>query len=349
MTKKMFLISIAILFIIGACSSTETIRDEPESSVGETDINVAEPTPYPEISKDGVDEVVEEPTPYPGPEDVDWPLVIVDDLGNTVEFQAYPDRIVSLSPSLTEILFAVGAGNQVVGRDEFSVYPEAALEIENVGSLYNEIPVETILDLDPDLVVVAQIVSEEDIQVLLDLGILVFWQENPNDFNELYANILEIAEMTGHPEEADALVAELESRVESVESTLANATREPLVFYELDATDPSNPWTTGSGTFIDYILTKAGGKNAAAELQGEYVQISAEELIAVNPEIILLSDALYGITPESVAERPGWEVITAVQNDAIYPIDPNIMSVPGPRLVDALETTARMLHPELFE
>ncbi len=89
--------------------------------------------------------------------------------------------------------------------------------------------------------------------------------------------------------------------------------------------------------------------NAAAALQGEYAQISAEELIDVNPEIILLSDALYGVTPESVAGRPGWDGISAVTNGAIYPIDPNMMSVPGPRLVDALEETAKLVHPELFE
>jgi iron complex transport system substrate-binding protein len=121
------------------------------------------------------------------------------------------------------------------------------------------------------------------------------------------------------------------------------------VFYELDATDPSNPWTAGSGTFIDYIITQAGGTNAASTLQGDYAQLSSEQLIAVDPEVILLADALYGVTPESVAARPGWDVITAVMETAIYPIDPNMMSVPGPRLVDALEETARLLHPELFE
>jgi iron complex transport system substrate-binding protein len=92
-----------------------------------------------------------------------------------------------------------------------------------------------------------------------------------------------------------------------------------------------------------------GGLNAASALQGDYAQISAEELIDVNPDIILLGDALYGVTPESVAERPGWNVIAAVQNGLIFPIDPNMMSVPGPRLVDALEETAKLIHPELFE
>ena len=117
----------------------------------------------------------------------------------------------------------------------------------------------------------------------------------------------------------------------------------------MDATDPANPWTSGADTFIDYIITMAGGTNAASALEGDYAQISTEALIAVNPDVILLADAPYGVTAEIVAERPGWDIITAVMENALYPVDPNMMSVPGPRLVDALEETARLLHPELFE
>jgi iron complex transport system substrate-binding protein len=250
---------------------------------------------------------------------------------------------------MTEILFAIGAGDQLVGREDYSVYPETALEVESIGSLWEGVPTEAILALEPDLILAAQIISEENIQVLLDLGLLVYWQENPTDFDSLYENLLDIAEITGHTQETQILVSDLQTRVESVVTTIADAKDAPSVFYELDATDPANPWTTGSGTFIDYIITMAGGVNAAAALEGDYAQISAEELIVVNPEIILLADALYGTTPESVAERPGWDVIAAVQNEAIYPIDPGIMSVPSPRLVDGLEETARFIHPELFE
>jgi iron complex transport system substrate-binding protein len=145
------------------------------------------------------------------------------------------------------------------------------------------------------------------------------------------------------------LIADLQTRVKSVEEKIATAENSTIAFYELDGTDPANPWTTGSGTFIDYIITLAGGVNAAAALEGDFAQISSEELIAVNPDVILLSDAMYGTTPESVTERPGWNVITAIQNEAIYPFDPGLLSIPGPRLVDGLEELARLLHPGLFE
>ena len=251
---------------------------------------------------------------------------------------------------MTEILFAIGAGDQLVGRDDFSLYPEEALEVESVGSLWEGLPTEAILALEPDLILAAEIISEENVQALLDLGLNVYWQSNPTDFDGLYENLLDLAEITGHTEETQVLVADLQTRVSQVENVIATAKDAPVVFYELDASmDPANPWTTGSGTFIDYIITLAGGVNAAAALEGDYAQISIEELIAVNPEIILLSDALYGVTPESVAARPGWDAILAVQNGAMFPIDPNMMSVPGPRLVDALEEVAQIVHPELFQ
>jgi iron complex transport system substrate-binding protein len=276
-------------------------------------------------------------------------MTFTDDHGSTIELAGYPQKIVSLSASTTEILFAIGAGGQVVGRDEFSVYPEAALEVTNIGAMWEELPAEAILALEPDLVVAAQIISEEQVQALRDLGLNIYWQANPLTYEELWENLRDFARLTGHEAETEALIADLDARVKAVQEKVATVSERPSVFYELDATDPSNPWTTGSGTFIDYIITEAGGTNAASALQGDYAQISSEQLIAVNPDVILLADAPYGTTPESVAARPGWDVITAVKENALYPIDPNIMSVPGPRLVDALERTAELLHPELFE
>lgn len=296
---------------------------------------------------------VTEPTEAPMPEPTEEPaskiMVFEDDMGNMFELEGYPQAIVSISASTTEILFAIGAGDQVVGRDEYSIYPEEAIEVTSVGAMWEELPAEAILALEPDLVVAAQIISEEQVAALRDLGLKVYWQDNPTSYEELWENLRDFAKLTGHESETEALIADLEARVQAVQEKTATVTELPSVFYELDATDPSNPWTAGTGTFIDYIITQAGGTNAASALEGDYAQISSEQLIAINPDVILLADAPYGTTPESVAERPGWDVIKAVQEDAIYPIDPNMMSVPGPRLVNALEETARLVHPELFE
>ncbi len=286
-------------------------------------------------------EITEEPAPEK--------MTFIDDLGITIELEGYPQAIVSISASTTEILFAISAGAQVVGRDEYSLYPEEALNVASIGAMWEELPAEAILALEPDLVVAAQIISEDQVTALRDLGLNVYWQANPTTYEELWENLRDFARLTGHESETETLIADLDARVEAVQEKIASVSERPSVFYELDATDPSNPWTAGSGTFIDYIIAQAGGTNAASALQGDYAQLSSEQLIAVNPDIILLADALYGTTPESVATRPGWDVITAVKENALYPIDPNMMSVPGPRLVDALEETARLLHPELFE
>lgn len=323
--KSIPLILLVLLLTLSACAPATVDTQEPVAVVDESEET--------------------QPTEAPTPE----ALVFTDDMGTTIELTGYPQRIVSISPSMTEVLFAIGAGNQLVGRDDFSVYPEAAAEITSIGSLWEGLPTEAILALEPDLIVAAQIISEEHVQTLRDLGLTVFWQSNPYDFESLYANLRELAAITGHQDDTETLIADLTARVSVVQETLSSVADTPSVFYEVDATDPSNPYSAGAGTFIDYIINQSGGTNVAASVEGEYPQISVEALIDLNPDVILLSDAVYGITPESVAARPGWEAITAVQKNAIYPIDPNIMSLPGPRLVNALEEVARLLHPEKFE
>jgi iron complex transport system substrate-binding protein len=277
------------------------------------------------------------------------PLILTDDLGRTVELAGPAQAIVTLGPSALEGLFAIGAGEQVVGREEFSIYPEAALSVTNIGSLFGELPSEAILALEPDLVIAPEIISREQVQALEDLGLKVYWQANPNDFASLFANLRDLAQISGRQAEAEALILSLEARVQQVEETLAAAADRPTVFYELDATDPDNPYTTGAGTFIDTIITMAGGQNIGSVLAGEYAQISAEEVILQDPEIILLGDAPYGVSAETVAARAGWSGLQAVAAGRIYPFDPFLVSVPGPRLVDGLEAMARLLHPELFD
>ncbi len=124
----------------------------------------------------------------------------------------------------------------------------------------------------------------------------------------------------------------------------------PLVFYELDGTDPNAPWTPGPGSFVDRLITLAGGENLGAKLSSEWVQVSIEELIARNPQIILIGDATWGgVTLDQVRARPGWKTLPAIQNDQLFVFDDNLVSRPGPRLVDGLEAMARLLHPELFK
>ena len=302
----------------------------------------AEPTDIPPTPSDVPD------TPEPIIEPTLEPIVIIDDLEVEITLEMPAMTIVSISPSLTEILFGIGAGDRLVGRDSNSQFPEAALDVKDLGNMWDGIPVEDILALEPDLVLAGEIFSADAINELRDLGLTVFWQANPKDFDGLYENIRVIAILTGTEGEAENLILSLQNRIASLEEKLEVVEVVPLVFYELDASDPANPWTTGSGTFISYIINKAKGQNLGDVLDGDWVQISSEELIVQNPEYILLADGLYGITPESVAERAGWDEISAVVEGNLLTFDPFILSVPGPRLVDGFEAVAKMIHPELF-
>ena len=292
-----------------------------------------------------------EPVPAAQPEEQEFSesLTFVDDLGRTITLDAYPERIVSTSPSLTEMLFAVGAGDTLTGRDDFSVYPEAALAVPSFGSLFADFPAETILGMEPDLVLAAEIIPAEQVQAMEELGLVVYWQANPTSFEGLFENINDLAALVGKTENAEALIADLDARVKAVQELAAGAETTPVVFYELDATDPSNPWTAGSGTFIDLIITEAGGANAGAALAGDFAQMSVEALIEQDPQFIILGDSDFGVTADIVAARGGWDVMTAVVTGQVYPFDSNTMSVPGPRLVDGLEQVIRIIHPELFD
>lgn len=287
------------------------------------------------------------PTSTPGP--LQTGLNVTDDLGREIELNNSAERIVALGPSVVESLFAIGAGDRIVGREEFSLYPQEAQQITSVGSLFGELPSEAILALEPDLVIAPEIISQEQVATLENLGLTVYYQTNPTTFDELYQKLLALGTLTGHSAQAESLAQDLQARVQSVEQALAGVTGRPGVFYELDATDPENPYTTGAGTFIDTLIRMAAGENIGAVLDGQYAQISSEQVILADPEIILLADAEFGVTPESVATRPGWEVIQAVQSGQIYPFDSNLGSIPGPRLVDGLETMARLFHPEQFQ
>ncbi len=276
-------------------------------------------------------------------------VAFTDGLGREVKLEGPAQRVVSLAPSITEFLFAVGAGSQTVGRDEMSNFPEEALNVASIGSTYGDLNTEAILALKPDLVIAAQANTPEQVKALENLGVTVYYLNNPVTFAELFEQVELFGQLTGHEEEASALAESLSVRVDAVTAATANFVEKPKVFYEIDGTDASKPWTTGAGTFIDMIIAMAGGVNIGGVLSEPYAQISVEEIVLQNPDFILLGDAAYGVTAESVAARPGWADLTAVKSGAIIPFDDNLASRPGPRLVDGLEEMLKILYPELVK
>jgi iron complex transport system substrate-binding protein len=281
-------------------------------------------------------------TPFP-------PIHMTDDLNRTVALTGPAQRVVSLAPSNTEILFAIGAGAQVIGRDETSDYPAQALSLPTIGG-YGGFNLEAIVALHPDLVLAqgGGFNSPELVSSLEKLGLTVYVLPNPSTLEEMYANLETVALLTAHETETATLVESLKGRVAAVDAKILPISYGPTVYYELDATDPTKPYTAGPGSFIDLLITRAGGINIGAGLQGQWAQISLEQLVLANPAIILLGDAAYGETPGKVSQRPGWETLTAIQSGQVFPFDDNLVSRPGPRLVDGLEALARLLHPGVF-
>ena len=271
----------------------------------------------------------------------------VDGLGRQVDLPEPAGRVVSLAPSNTEILFAIGAGDQVVGRDDFSDYPLEAVEVPSIGSTYGELNTEPIVGLEPDLVLAAGITPPEHIEALEAVGLTVFVVGNPDTFPTLFDNIALVGRLTGHEPEAIALVDNLAARHAAVVAAIQGL--EPVsVFYEVDGSDPAAPWTTGSGTFQQLMFELAGAENIAADLQG-WGQLSLEEILVRDPQVIIFGAGPFvPTTVDSLKSRPGWGAVAAVAQDRVYAVDTDLLDLPGPRLVEGLEQVARLLHPEAF-
>ena len=316
--------------VVSACGGSSAPAEAP--------VEISSPTPAPAE--------MQEPTVEPT-EDV-FPLTLVDGMEREVVLPGPAQRIVSIAPSNTEILFAIGAGDQVIGRDEVSDYPPEALEVASIGSTYGELNTEAILALEPDLVLAATITSPEQVQTLEVLGIPIFLLPNPEDFSGLLEKINIVGILTGHEAEAEALAEELEARITAVTQKTADA-KSVSVFYEVDGTDPTAPWTTGAGTFQDVLIGLVGGENIAADIAG-WGQMSLEEIVTRNPQVVIFGEGPWvPTTVESYSDRSGWGEIAAVVDGRVYGIDTNWVDRPGPRLVDALEEMALMIHPEFFE
>ena len=181
----------------------------------------------------------------------------------------------------------------------------------------------------------------------MNLSVLVVGSDRTT-FEGITSEIEMVAQALGAEEQAKPVLAEMAQKLEDIKSKVATAKTTPRVYWELDATDPGKPFAPGPGSFVNDMIQLAGGVSVTANAKEPFAQFNAEEIIKANPEIIILSDAAYGIAPESVGKRPGWDVIAAVKNNQVFPIDDNLVSRPGPRVVDGLEAAAKLIHPEVF-
>jgi iron complex transport system substrate-binding protein len=249
-----------------------------------------------------------------------------------------PSRIVSLSPTATEMLFAIGAGDQVVAVDDFSNYPEEALALPNELSGF-EPNVEAILEFEPDLVVHD---GTTDLGASLDeLGVAHWVGAAATTFDDIYTQIEQLGAATGHIAEAAELVGQMQADIDAIVAAAPAPAAALTYFHELDNT----LYSVTSNTFIGQVYSLFGLENIADGSGGDsdYPQLTAEYVVSANPDLIFLADASFGESAETVAARPGWGVITAVTSGSIVGLDADIPNRWGPRVVEFVRVIADAL------
>lgn len=275
-------------------------------------------------------------------------VTLTDDTGTQVMFDANPERVISLSPAITEIVFALGAGDRLVGGTDFDDYPAEAPALPDVAT-YQGVLMEQLVALEPDLVLASGmgLTPDADIARLreLEYPVVVTYSTSVDD---VLVDIQLIGHALGGDAEsaATALTADMAADLERI-AGLATATGDtPRTFYETG--DQPELYGVAPGSFAADMIERAGGE-AITTGDPNVWSMPLEQLVAADPEVILLGDAAYGACPVVVTERPGWADITAVQEGAIRPVDDIVVTRPGPRLALGLASVARGIHPELTD
>jgi iron complex transport system substrate-binding protein len=273
------------------------------------------------------------------PDATPFPLQLRDDSGRSVAIKAPPQAIASLSAGATEVLYAIGAGGQIAAVDKTSDCPASTATLPKTDAFNPS--VESISALKPDLVVLFYDPGDL-VTSLQGAGLTTILLNTPSSIDQVFQQAALLGQATGHASEASKLVDRMKSRIDAIKKTIPSTVTHPSVYHEIDNTY----FTAGPGSFIDDLYQVLGARNIAASTGEAFPQLSQESIIAANPDVIVLADEDAGETPAKVQARAGWSSISAVQADRIYTIDPDIVSRPGPRLIDALEMLEEDLYPQ---
>jgi iron complex transport system substrate-binding protein len=257
-------------------------------------------------------------------------------------------RIVSLAPNVTEILFALGLGDNIIGATDQCNYPPAARSIPRVSG-FGTPNIENLIALSPDLVISCGLEKPEVLNMLQQSGIRAVNVQPSGfiaSFPELYDAIRKVGDVTGRADEARAVVAKMQSELDAVAARMSkiDEAKRTQVFVEIEA---SPLMTAGAGSFIDDMITRAGGRNVAHEIHDAYPRIDPEQVIAWNPELILVAHGgAPGEAAKRLTEHIGWSNVAAVRRRRIIDdIDPDLLFRPGPRLPDGVKVLAEKMHP----
>ncbi len=320
---KLWLVSVLAVFMLAACGGTAT-EDAPA------------------IEKEQVEE-------GQGTEEAEvalYPLTITDAVDNEITVEAAPTTIVSLVPSNTEVLFALGLADEVVAVTDNDDFPAEVEEKESIGGF--EINIEKIISLNPEMVFAHEMVlgsSSEGLDQIRDAGIPVIVINNAANFEETYATIEMMGQVTDKVDEANQIIEDLKAKVADITEKLETVEEEKTLFVE---TSPAPEiYTPGNATFMQEMLDLVGAENIAADQEG-WVMMDPEEIVKRNPDVIIVMYDYIETAVEDVYARDGFDTITAIKEEQVIQVDENITSRTGPRLADGLEAIAKAIYPEVF-
>ncbi|MFF5399022.1 ABC transporter substrate-binding protein [Peribacillus butanolivorans] len=279
-----------------------------------------------------------------------FPITIKDATGEKVTIEEQPKKIVTLIPSNTEVVFALGLGKKVVGVSDNDNYPEETKEIEKVGGM--EMNTELIVSLKPDLVLAhasSAHNSNEGLQQLKDAGIDVLVVNDAQSFDEVYESIDMIGQATGEHDKAKEIVANMKTKLKEIQEKAKSVKDEERKTVLVEVSPSPDIYTPGKNTFMNEMLNIISAKNAAAELDG-WAKIDEESMIAANPDVIITTYGYYTKDPVSeVTGRKGWEDVAAVKDGQVFDVHSDLVTRSGPRLIEGVEELAKSVYPNLFD
>ena len=269
---------------------------------------------------------------------------VTDQVGRTLVVPENPTRVIALAPSITEIIYDLGQEKRLVGVTQYSTYPSEAESLPRVGS-YVRLDIEKIVALKPDLCLATKDGNPKHIvDKIVSLGIPVY-VINPQNLQQIMDTITRLGSLLHAEQTAAVLVSDMEKRIGQVQARVKNMPDRPRVFFQIDA-EPL--FSAGTDTFIHELIELAGGINTTAG-EVSYARYSWEDIIVLQPEIVLISSMAGGLAPEYLLNSwKKWNLLSAVKNNQIFVVDAELFDRPTPRLVDGLEVIAAIIHPELF-
>lgn len=269
---------------------------------------------------------------------------VIDQVGRTLVIPDNPARIIALAPSITEIVYDLGQEERLVGVTQYSTYPSEAESLPRIGS-YVRPDIEKIVALKPDLCLATKDGNPKHIvDKIVELGIPVY-VINPRNIEQIMDTITRLGYLLHADQRAAELVTDMQKRIENIKTQVQKGQNKPRIFFQIDA-EPL--FSAGTNTFIHELIELAGGINAAAG-EVSYPRYSWEDIIVLQPDIVLISSMAGGLSPDYLVKSwKQWNLLSAVRNEQIYVVDAELFDRPTPRLIDGLEVIAAIIHPELF-